>query len=81
MWSEREVSADKTSGLDRLDMNLQILCIISGLGGQLGLAISDTTFFTLKQKFKGIKKSHNFHTHMWPRAKYLKLIGIVAELQ
>ncbi|KAK2506308.1 hypothetical protein MC885_017394 [Smutsia gigantea] len=27
VWSEREVRADKTSGLDMLDMNLQILCI------------------------------------------------------
>lgn len=63
MWSERETratqylvviySADKISGLDSLYMNLEILCIISGLGDQIGLARSDTTSLTLKQTFKG----------------------------
>lgn len=71
MWSEREArttqylafvySADKILGLDSLYMNLDILCIISGLGDQIGLESSDTTSFTLKQKFKGKKKSHNSH--------------------
>lgn len=69
MWSEREATTTqylefvyKILGLDSLYMNLDILCIISGLGDQIGLESSDTTSFTLKQKFKGKKKSHNFHT-------------------
>lgn len=73
-------SADKISGLDSLHMNLEILCIISGLGGQIGLAIADATSFVLKHKFKGKKKSCNSHTHVWQTATCLNLTGTVAKL-